>query len=209
MSQELPQESEDPTALHLPVQSAASTSIGGLMAVASENPQNFQSILSDALARILAAGLQQPVIPDPSADPQLSGWGRLTYKPSTSTHRDYASSEESDSGEDCPEDMKLSEDEGLLPDQPAFTGLFRPAVFKLLLHKAKVITKFGVVTTTSEGSLPTPTLHDPLFQVTKPDKDVIPCHQWPKAGGPNLGPRQLQVAWTRNFIVLFLNWKTC
>lgn len=47
--------------------------------------------------------------------------------------------------DDYPEDFEFSEDEGLMPDRPAFTGLFCPSVFKSLLHKAKVVTNIGVV----------------------------------------------------------------
>lgn len=42
-------------------------------------------------------------------------------------------------------DIDLSDDEGLMPDQPAFVGLFRPQLFRSLLHKAKITTRQGTV----------------------------------------------------------------
>lgn len=62
-----------------------------------------------------------------------------------------------------------------MPDKLVFTGLFCSSVFKSLLHKAKVTTKFGVMDTTPESTQPASAPHDALFQVSNPDKEVIPC----------------------------------
>lgn len=40
-------------------------------------------------------------------------------------------------------DLSLSEDEDLSPDPPSFVGLFNPALFKSLLHKASSTAKIG------------------------------------------------------------------
>lgn len=103
-----------------------------------DNQLDIHSMLSDALAKILAAGIQQSVNPGLAGNLQTSVQGRLPDRPTTSTHHEYVSSEESDNGEEYPEEMEFSEDKGLLPEQLAFTGLFRSSVFKSLLHKAKV-----------------------------------------------------------------------
>lgn len=56
-----------------------------------------------------------------------------------------SSSQASLSGEELGRDIDLSDDEGLLPDQPAFLGLFRPHLS--LLHKAKTTTQQGFIQT--------------------------------------------------------------
>lgn len=89
----------------------------------------------------------------------------------------YSSSDDSDSDrvDECPEGIEFSKDEGLPPDKPVFTGLFRPSIFKSLLHKAKFTTKFGVTGSSLDKPAQSSKPHEALFQVTKPDPDVIPC----------------------------------
>lgn len=135
-------------------------------------PVNVQAMLSDVLAKILSTGLQQGVQQGQHAPLQSVRRGQASGPSSSSAPQASVSSDESEMGEELPEEMEFSEDENFVPDQPVFTGLFRPSVFRSLLHKAKLITKFGL--TPSETSRTT-SLHDPLFQVSKPDKDTIPC----------------------------------
>lgn len=52
-------------------------------------------------------------------------------------------------GEDV-RDRDLSDDEDLAPDQPSFVGLFKPQLFRSLLHKVKLTTQLG----TTQHSLP-------------------------------------------------------
>lgn len=63
----------------------------------------------------------------------------------------------------------LSEDEGLPPEQPAFTGLFPQAIFKSLLFKVVNVAQLG-----SSPPVPTPSAApgslNPLF--AEPDKLV-------------------------------------
>lgn len=148
---------------------------------------DLQSLLSDVLAKLLVAGGQQG---DGGSQPHSSGqqapvWPVSSTRAAASTDVVDVSSEESDQAEGYPEDIEFSEDEGLLPDKPVFTGLFRPAVFKSLLHKAKVTTQFGMATVTSSGVQQPAAPHDTLFQVSKPDRDVIPC---PPLFGLSLDP---------------------
>lgn len=73
--------------------------------------------------------------------------------------------------DEAPEDIEFLEDEGLPPETPAFSGLFRPALFKTLLHKARQTTSLG-----SSDVLPGPSStasgpHNALFASSKQDKD--------------------------------------
>lgn len=73
-------------------------------------------------------------------------------------------------------DRELSDDEGLLPDQPVFKGLFRPHLFKTLLFKAKVSTKLGSADTRPGGSITEQDPADLLFSepVTETDAILMP-----------------------------------
>ncbi|XP_060550761.1 lamina-associated polypeptide 2-like [Pantherophis guttatus] len=64
-----------------------------------------------------------------------------------------------------------------MPDSPAFTGLFRPAFFKSLLHKAHLTTNLGVPGEVRTSSPATVGPHNALFKSSKPEKDCIPCPQ--------------------------------
>lgn len=149
----------------------------GLRSEVPDNPVNFHSMLSDALAKILAAGLQQEttafltnVLPSQAPAPAIAKVAHSSRQRAVDT-----SSEESDSGEICPEDVEFSDDEGLPPEKPAFTNLFCPSIFKSLLHKAKIATKFGIAGVPADTADQSSDPHDTLFQVSKPDHDVIPC----------------------------------
>lgn len=67
-------------------------------------------------------------------------------------------------------DFDLSEDEGLLPEQPAFTGLFPQALFKSLLFKAVNTAGFSSSSTVQSSTPATPGALDPLF--VEPPKAV-------------------------------------
>lgn len=63
----------------------------------------------------------------------------------------------------------LSDDEDLSPDQPTFIGLFKPQVFRSLLHKAKLTTGLG---------LPAPK-SSPLGDIAGPSSSLFeePTHE--------------------------------
>ncbi|XP_060547808.1 uncharacterized protein LOC132711896 [Pantherophis guttatus] len=70
---------------------------------------------------------------------------------------------------------EFSDDEEVTPERPAFATLFRPAVFKTLLRKAKAATNMGtIVNPNLQGSSDTQP-HGELFAVPAPDHDYIPC----------------------------------
>lgn len=57
----------------------------------------------------------------------------------------------------------LSEDEGMAPEPPAFTGLFCPALFKTLLYKAKTTAHIGTDPAMSDSALGLSDPKDLLF----------------------------------------------
>lgn len=138
---------------------------------------DLPSLLS-SLSSLLAAGLPQsgqPPLRAPSAS--TSARGRHSTRPRSPVREEAGSSANSDQGEDFPEDLEFSEDEGLAPDAPAFTGLFRPALFRSLLHKARLAMNFSAPETDpNSGQLEKGPL-DSLFKLSKPDKDCIPLPQ--------------------------------
>lgn len=99
--------------------------------------------------------------------------------------------------EDYLDDMDLSEDEGMEPNEPTFQGLFKPVLFKSLLHKARVATNLGVLQAPVTQVPSTSGPHENLFKVQKPDQDFVPFpdlfsdviqHPWGQPGSL-AGPR--------------------
>lgn len=136
---------------------------------------DFQAMFSSALSSLFAASLHHAshLLPQPPV-PQGSQEQR---PPQPHTSQDQAdSSEESEQAEDDHEDIAFSDDEGLLPDALAFSGLFRPALFKSLLQKAHLMTNLGVPGET-QGPQTSAGPHDALFKTSVQEKDFIPCPQ--------------------------------
>ncbi|XP_034296649.1 uncharacterized protein LOC117679126 [Pantherophis guttatus] len=86
-----------------------------------------------------------------------------------------------------PMDQDLSEDEDLGPDQPAFVGLFKPQLFRSLLHKAKAITGLGSSQASSVNTGEGPSSSIPLFEVPTIESEEIP--------GPKIFRDVLQRQW--------------
>lgn len=92
----------------------------------------------------------------------------------------------------------LSDDEDLAPDQLSFVGLFKPQLFRSLLHKAKLTTRLGAPPAPSNPGGDTGSSL-PLFEVPEIETELIPGpqlfkdvlkKQWSSpASGPN--PNQL------------------
>lgn len=95
------------------------------------------------------------LVSEPSAyshqQPQLPA-GQSAF-PGPRSHSPSLGSEDSLLGDEGQREFDLSEDEGLILDSPAFTGLFPPALFKSLLHKARTTTHLGVQATSLETPL--------------------------------------------------------
>lgn len=134
-------------------------------------------MLSSVLSSILAAELQQAAqIPLQALAGQQAAQEQLQPRPVRSpAHREISSPTDSDHGEECPEDIEFSEDGGLMPDTPSFTGLFRPSLFKSLLHKARLKTNFSTTGQVSSGSQAATGPHEVLFKVAKQEQDFIAC----------------------------------
>lgn len=153
----------------------------GLRAPAVQLPPSqvdFQALLSNALSSLLAAGLQQASLQPPqaqSAQPMHHSSGQHCSRSPTKV--ESASSDDSERGKEAPENIKFSDDKGMISYAPAFSGLFQPSLFKSLLHKARQMTNIGVpeVLPTEPSSSLGP--HDALFSSFKPGKDFIPCPQ--------------------------------
>lgn len=118
-------------------------------------PKAFELIIARAIRQGLAQCFQQgsfnagtstaaPIHQPPMVDDSMSEQD-LEVSP---TSADLASVSE-------PEellDSALSDDEGLVPDQPPFIGLFRPQIFQSLLHKAIATTCLGSVSSAPSSS---------------------------------------------------------
>lgn len=86
-------------------------------------------------------------------------------------HGSLSEEEEAESRE-----LALSDDEGLSPDQPAFIGLFRPQLFRSLLHKALAVTGLGNSTSASTDPQPAgPSQATSLFIEPAVEPDLIPA----------------------------------
>ncbi|XP_058020135.1 uncharacterized protein LOC131188700 isoform X2 [Ahaetulla prasina] len=83
--------------------------------------------------------------------------------------------ESSPSMEDEQWDQELSEEEGFLPEQPMFKGLFRPHLFKALLSKAKAVTKQGLLG--EQGACPEQDPADMLFSEPTVETETVPAPQ--------------------------------
>lgn len=73
--------------------------------------------------------------------------------------------------------MEFSEDEGLTPDQPVFTGLFHPTLFKSLLFKARNSTHLGMDHSGPEAPVASTDITEPLFSEQTMKAEVIPLPQ--------------------------------
>lgn len=139
-------------------------------------PMDMQAFLSSTFSSFLATGLHQATQPLQHAWSGQSVHQNVPTSSSLSNRRDANTSQtDSDQGKECPEDIELSEDEGMAPDTPSFMGLFRPSMFKSLLHKARFTANLGAPGVDSSPAPPAVGPHDALFQSAKTNKDVIPC----------------------------------
>lgn len=141
--------------------------------------QKFEKVLmmSTALSTILAASMQQSS-PLPQHLPEwVEKLAPSSHQPHSLAKGDSDLSAESDHRDKGPEILEFLDDEGLAPDVPAFTGLFRPALFKSLLHKARLTTNLGAADEQPSTSRAEPGPHDTLFKMSKQEKECIPCPQ--------------------------------
>lgn len=140
-------------------------------------------LISEAIRQGIAQGLQQKSAHPPEApihhrSEALSDQEELEGIAMADEAADSVSQDSLSEGE-IVADQDLSDDEGLEPDQPAFIGLFRPNLFRSLLHKAQVVTGLGVSSSASSSSAaPTTAQGDSassLFQEPSVQKEVIPA----------------------------------
>lgn len=140
----------------------------------SDQSLDVQSIVAATISRLMASGTWSPAvapsIQPPSQPPVASTSARY---PDYDCYQDSIHSDDSNWDDEDRRESEFSEDEGLLPDRPR---LFRPALFKSLLHKAKASTNLADPPdqqAASASALPS----DGLFNVQATAQDFIPCPQ--------------------------------
>lgn len=110
-----------------------------------------------------------------------------------------------------PREPDLSDDEGLPPEQPAFTGLFPPALFKSLLFKAVNTAQLGSNPVQS-GSTPSQASLDPVFAEPTQSVDSVPVpplfldvvrRQWSSPGSVPVPSSTASISTLRQSWLLF------
>lgn len=143
-------------------------------------PASMGALISVTIKQGIAAILQQsqraasvhsehPLPPDLHQLAQASGENFFTQEPYTPD-----SSNQSPLEEETHRDLELSEDEGLMPDQPAFAGLFCPSLFKSLLFKAKNTARLGTHLPSPDPTSETADAKDSLFSEPTTEAEVVP-----------------------------------
>lgn len=169
---------------------------------------NFQDIIAEAIKQGIAADLQQKVARAPEGTSVHSTEPRETNPPVGSLSPAYSQDDQSSVSEEGEiREANLSADEGMAPEQPAFSGLFQPSLLKSLLFKAKTSGNFRTkslaaavrpqtvsaetifsVQTTKAETVPTPKIFVDLVQrqwasttsgpmPSSTDKKVLQCGQ--------------------------------
>lgn len=175
-------------------------------------PEALETILARAIRQGLTQCLQQGALPtQPPPTPQSHH--QASYREHSISEQELAgspTSAEQDAMSEADEvrDETLSDDEGILPDQPPFIGLFRPQVFRSLLFKAIATTWLGKVPSSSatpssldpaSAMFAEPTIHPETIPAPKLFIDVL--HR--QRSLPGAGPSPM--AWTNVCIILRLS----
>lgn len=127
-----------PTAARLHTEDGIQTSL----------PFDIQTLVTETISRFIAAGAHHGTHPSALQTASYSHAPiHVDRHPDYTAIQDSVHSEDSLWNEDDHREMEFSDDEGLLPDRSPLTQLFRPSLFKSLLHKAKVTTNLA----SSEG----------------------------------------------------------
>lgn len=146
---------------------------------------SLEAIIARAIQQGLAQGLQQGFAPpihqyvaEPQPQPQFlhEDVSEVLHidSPDHSNHRSVSEEEEES------RDLAVSDDEGLIPDQPALIGLFQHQLFRSLLYKALSVTGGGTSSVELHSSAlgaELPWLRDPQWIMIL----LLPClrnHQW-------------------------------
>lgn len=165
----------------------------------ADMPLMVQKWISEVVQRGFEAGIRHNRHPV-SIIPEVPVHGR--YQPfqgprDLESYQDPCSSassirsDDSISMEEGQIDQELSEEEGLIPDQPVFKGLFRPHLFKALLFKSKSSTSLGTNSTRPDNSTGEQDPTELLFSESMMEAEPIPApqlfmdmiqHQWASPG---------------------------
>lgn len=140
-------------------------------------PCDIQTVISETISRTLMASAQQGAhLSSMSAAPPPHVDSYVNIDLHDSSQQDSVHGEDSLLDDDDHRDMEFSDNEGMLPDRPAFTGLFRLSLFKSLLHKAKRTTNLATSVGQPDQEVASHP-HDELFTVPKTEQNFIPCPQ--------------------------------
>ncbi|XP_070807548.1 uncharacterized protein [Pituophis catenifer annectens] len=185
--------------------------VAGLRPKETEDPEitpEIKLIISKAIAQGIAAGMQR------NQQAASGNAPRQGQPPAPNNPRDVAAppralspapsmfSQESLSDDEEPQGSMLSGDKGGTMDSLGYTGLFRPALFKTLLHRAKATAQIGGDPSASD---PASGLSDPnslVFSERTTDNEEIPTpklfrdavyRQWAQPGaypGPSVNDKR-------------------
>ncbi|XP_058025844.1 uncharacterized protein LOC131191579 [Ahaetulla prasina] len=146
----------------------------------TEMPELVRKWIAEAVHRELEAGKSRNRQSVLGAEAQSQDRDQVETEPadghmgSRSDSSDSPSeAESSPSMEDEQWDQELSEEEGFLPEQPMFKGLFRPHLFKALLSKAKAVTKQGLLG--EQSACPEQDPADMLFSEPTVETETVPA----------------------------------
>lgn len=144
---------------------------------------DIQSVIADAIKQGIAAGIQQihhaDYLPLGPASEQGFNLDPMIQYESADLHETYASdhshNQDQVSDYEGHQELELSEDEGMQPEQPSFTDLFPPGLFKSLLYKAINSANLGQQSNEPPKEQPGPS--DPLFNQATAHADIVPSPQ--------------------------------
>lgn len=134
----------------------------------------MQEVIAKAISQGIAKGFQQRGHRRPRLAPQSSPvQDEVQVQRPSSPHSSLAN-EGTTSGRVDLDEQELSADEGLVMEAPSFPGLFKPAMFKFILFKAKASTQVSVTTGPDPGTKAAQDLSEGLFAEQVPIQEIVP-----------------------------------
>lgn len=145
---------------------------------AAQFPEAMANLIAEAVQQGITASMQMRAQSGVSDYPSSQVSQELTGKQDPHHGLDFQAASPSQGsvmGEDNLRDLDLSDDEDLVPDQPSFMGLFRPQLFRSLLHKAKATTRLGVPHPSTEPTSAEAESSLPLFSELAIEMEEVPA----------------------------------
>lgn len=189
--------SEAPTVPQPVLSQAAESGSRGAGALEGQTPQKDKLDITPALAQLIADSIKQGIaqgLQERSLSKVSDYLSRHTpsvrsqplrasshsppraISPSRAVSPSRVSQTSLSEGDEQPIiDQELSDDEGLEPDQPSFVGLFKPQMFRSLLHKAQVTTGLGIPPTNPQPQPSASTFSSALFELPAVQTEIVPA----------------------------------